>query len=205
MNPQVDQYLIDGCGRCSLYQTPECKVHTWIAELEILRSVLLETELVEEVKWSMPTYTLSGKNVLILSAFKDFCSLNFFKGSLIKAGQEMLEKAGPNSHVARLMKFTSVQQIEDNIDTIKAVIQEAIDIEKAGKKVEKPNKKEELPEELMEQFEVNPDFEKAFKNLTPGRQRGYIIYFSGAKQSKTRTSRIEKYMDKILAGKGFHD
>lgn len=206
MIQEVDNYIDVGCGRCSLVGTPQCKVKTWTEELVLLREILNETELNEELKWSMPCYTINGKNVLILSAFKEFCSLNFFKGVLMKDKHSMLEKAGENSHAARLMKFTSPEQVTQNRAIIKAYILEAIEIEKKGLSADSVPKKElELPEELLEKFEESPEFKEAFYKLTPGRQKGYILYFSGAKQSATRISRIEKYVDAIMNGKGFHD
>ena len=206
MIKEVDNYLDVGCGRCSLVGTPQCKVKTWIEELILLREILNETELTEELKWSMPCYTVNGKNVLILAAFKDFCSLNFFKGVLMKDPHSMLEKAGENSHAARLMKFTSPEQVTENRDIIKAYLLEAIEIEKKGLSADSVPKKElELPAELIEKFAESPEFEEAFYKLTPGRQKGYLLYFTGAKQSATRASRIEKYVGAIMNGKGFHD
>ncbi len=205
MNPQVDQYFTQGCGRCPLGGTPECKVHNWTQEMEQLRAILHECDLTEELKWSVPCYTFRNNNVLILSAFKDYCSLSFFKGALLNDEAGILEKPGPNSQAARLIKFTNVQQVIELEPTIKAFIQQAIDIEKAGRTVAFKKNPEPMPEELEQKLEEDPVFKAAFEALTPGRQRGYIIYFSGAKQSKTREARIEKYMPKILEGKGFHD
>lgn len=206
MNPAIDLYLADGCGRCSLYGTPECKVHSWTKELVALRQIILACGYTEELKWSMPCYTIDGKNVLILTAFKDFCSLNFFKGSLIKDHNNVLVRAGENTEAARLFKFTNIKEVIEQEDIIKAYLFEAIEIEKSGLKVPKKDATSlELPEELIDIFQHNPDVKAAFDALTPGRQRGYQIHFSGAKQSTTRLARIEKYIPHILAGKGFHD
>lgn len=206
MNPAIDLYLADGCGRCSLYGTPECKVHSWTKELVALRQIILACGYTEELKWSMPCYTIDGKNVLILAAFKDFCSLNFFKGSLIKDHNNVLVRAGENTEAARLFKFTNIKEVIEQEDIIKAYLFEAIEIEKSGLKVPKKDATSlELPEELIDIFQHNPDVKAAFDALTPGRQRGYQIHFSGAKQSTTRLARIEKYIPHILAGKGFHD
>lgn len=206
MNPQVDAYLADGCGRCSLYNTPDCKVHAWHKELVELRSILLECGLIEELKWSQPCYTFQKKNILILGAFKDHCVLSFFKGSLLKDELNLLSKPGENSQAGRFFKFTNVKDIIRLKDTIKAYIFEAIEVEKAGLKVAfKKIDEQDIPDELQYIFENDSVFQNAFRSLTPGRQRGYLLFFSAAKQSKTRVSRIEKYRPKIMDGKGMHD
>ena len=192
--------------RCEKGGTPACKVHQWTPILETLRQFLLETELVEDRKWGVPTYTLEGKNVILLYAFKDSCNVSFMKGSLMKDPMGILEKPGPNSHVARFLRFTQEEEVERLSSTLKSYIQEAIDLEKSGAKVTVPPRGGmEIPEELEEKFEENPGLEDAFYKLTPGRQRGYLIHFTGAKQSATRSSRIEKCMPKIFAGKGMMD
>lgn len=206
MNSGVDIYLSEGCGRCSLGGTPDCKVHSWQEELKLLRIIMLESGLTEEVKWSVPCYTFQDRNILIVSAFKDYCSVSFFKGTLLQDEKGLLEKPGENSQAARLFKFTSVRQIIESEPYIKAYIHEAIEIEKSGQKVDFRQKDElDLPEELQYRMEEDPELKEAFEALTPGRQRGYVLYFSAPKQSKTRESRIEKYIPKILEGKGFHD
>lgn len=177
-------------------------MHPWRGELIALRSILLETELKEELKWSVPCYTLNGKNVLILCAFKDHATLNMFKGSLIDDKYNLLTQPGESSQAGRQMRFTSVESIEKNRGNIAEYIQQAIDIEKAGKKVEFIKNPEPMPEELIERLEEDRDLRDAFAALTPGRQRGYIIYFSQAKQASTRYSRIDKKRADILAGKG---
>ncbi|MEE4194374.1 MAG: YdeI/OmpD-associated family protein [Anaerolineae bacterium] len=205
-NPQVDLYLIDGCGRCPLYQTPQCKVHTWPEVLAELRRILLETELTEELKWKMPCYTFEGKNVAMLSAFKGHCAVSFFKGVLLKDPHSVLTAAGPNSQSDRQINFTSAEDALAHEAIIKAYVTEAIELEKSGAKVDfKPTADFDVPEELVKAFEEDPAFKLAFEALTPGRQRGYLLYFSGAKQSATRASRIEKCMPQILEGIGLHD
>lgn len=205
MNPQVDHYLDQGCGRCPLGGTPECKVHDWQEELKQLRLIILESGLTEEVKWSVPCYTFKGSNVLILSAFKNYCSVSFFKGSLLKDPHDIMVKPGKNSQAARLFKYTSIKEIANTEHIIKEYIREAIEVEKSGKKVKFKKNPEPIPEELQAKFTEDPMLKESFEALTPGRQRGYIIHFSGAKQSSTRQRRIEKYIPKILEGKGFHD
>lgn len=206
MNSAVDQFLIDGCGRCKLAATPACKVHKWPLELDLLRAVLLESGLTEEIKWGFPTYTLKNKNLIMLATFKEFCSLLFFNGHLMKDDKAILKKPGENSQTGRRLEFRSPDEVKKHLKTIKAYIQECIEIEKS---VVKPTVKLrasfELPEELMEKFKSDTVLENAFFALTPGRQRGYSLFFSGAKQSQTRISRIEKYESQIKLGKGIND
>lgn len=182
------------------------KVNQWQAELARLRQLVLECGLEEEMKWGVPCYTLNGANVLILGNFKQFCNISFLKGVLMDDPLKIMEKPGENSRIARIIKFTGVEEINSQWDTLRAYIFEAIDIEKKGLKVEKkPESTEDFVEELQQRLESDSDFSEAFNALTPGRQRAYNIYFSGAKQSKTRESRIEKYTERIMNGKGFHD
>lgn len=205
MNPQIDVYLREGCGRCPLGGTPNCKVHLWTAELVQLRRISLACGLTEELKWSQPCYTYDGANVLIVSALKECSVLGFFKGALLRDEAGLLSKPGENSQAVRQFRFTGVAEILDLEALIKAYIFEAIEIEKKGLKVKLKETPEPIPDELAAKFAEVPALQTAFEALTAGRQRGYILYFSKPKQSKTRTSRIEKYMDKIFEGKGFHD
>ena len=205
LNPLVESYFRDGCGRCHLYKSPECKVHSWNSELRLLRNIVIETGLKEDYKWSQPCYTFDGKNILILSAFKESALLSFFKGVLLKDEKELLEKPGKYSQSSRFFRFYNTQQIETLTPFIHSYILEAIENEKAGKKVVFQKNPEPIPDELIEKFEEDPIFKMAFNSLTPGRQRGYIINFSAPKQSKTRKARIEKYYQTIIDGKGMHD
>ena len=205
MNPKVDAYFVDGCGRCELGGTPECKVNNWQDVMKELRLMILDCGLTEEVKWGVPCYTFQNGNVFTMGALKDHCSIGFFKGALINDVHNILEKPGKNTHAARLIKFTSVDQIVEIEHKLRAYIQEAIEIEKAGLKVPKKKNLEPIPEELQHKLDNDPIFKEAFDALTPGRQRGYILHFSGAKQAKTRISRIEKCTPKIMEGKGLHD
>lgn len=205
MNPKVDQYLIDGCMRCKLGATPECKVNFWRAELEALRQIVLECGLTEEVKWGVPCYTSEDKNILMVSAFKDYACLSFFKGVLLKDEANILLKPGESSQSARTLKYTTLEQVLGQAPIIKAYIAEAVALEKSGQKVEFKKNLEPIPEELTEVFTYDPDLEKAFFALTPGRQRGYIIYFSQPKQTQSRLNRIDKCRPKILNGEGLND
>jgi len=205
MNHKVDLFLLDGCGRCKLYQTPQCKVHRWPEELNNLRGLILELGLEEEIKWGFPCYTLNGKNILMLAPFKDNCAISFFKGALLKENP-ILEKSGENSNTFRLIRFQGMEKINQEKDTIRLIIQEAIEIEKSGKKLPKTDYSSiEIPVELENAFEDDHIFKAAFKSLTPGRQRGYILHFSQPKQAQTKMNRIEKCKPAIFNGKGLNE
>ena len=206
MNPQVDIYLVSGCGRCSNFNTPLCKVNNWRSELEHLRQIVLECGLTEELKWRQPCYIYEGSNILLIAAFKEYCIISFFKGVLLKDPKGVLVNPGENSQAVRQFRFTDVKEIVKKEAVIKKYIKEAIAVEKAGLKINFKEKTElKLPEELLKIFQENPAFEEAFKALTPGRQRAYNLYFSAAKQSKTRISRIQKYTPQIMKGIGLND
>ncbi|RBP03881.1 YdeI family protein [Rossellomorea aquimaris] len=183
------------------------KTKTWKEEFERLRSILLGfEELDEEIKWMHPCYTLEGKNIVLMHGFKDYCALLFHKGALLKDPDGILVQQTENVQAARQIRFTNVQEIIEMKPILKAYIQEAIEVEKAGLQVElKKTEEYTIPEELQTKFDEVPALKTAFEELTPGRQRAYILYFSKAKQSKTRESRIEKYMEHILDGKGLND
>ncbi len=192
MNPQVDTYLT--------------KVKNWQLELKLLRKIILECGLTEELKWRQPCYTFNNANVIIIGAFKEYCGLMFFKGVLLNDAEGILIQQTENIQSARQIRFTTVGQITKMKSVIKANIYEAIEVEKAGLKVElKRNTELELANELIQQFNKNSALKKAFNALTPGRQKGYNLYFSAAKQSSTRVQRIEKYTQQILNGKGLLD
>ncbi|WP_343486000.1 YdeI/OmpD-associated family protein [Allomuricauda sp. d1] len=205
MNTSVDNYFIEGCGRCPLGGTPNCKVHQWVVELKLLRTIALDCGLEETTKWGVPCYMHQNKNVLIISAFKDHCVLSFFKGALLNDVENILEKPGKNSQAARILKFTDSQTINKLETTLKAYIYEAIEVEKAGLKVPFKKNPEPIPEELQQKLDEDPILKTAFETLTPGRQRGYILHFLQPKQSKTRIARIEKCTPMILNGTGLHD
>lgn len=182
------------------------KASKWKAEIILLRSVLLDCDLSETLKWKTPCFLFKNNNIVLIGAFKDYLALSFFKGVLLSDTDQILKSPGENSQSVKLIRFTSEKEIRDLTSTIKAYIYEAIEVEKAQLKVPlQDNTKLELIEELIQKLDENPDLKTAFEKLTPGRQRGYNIYFSAAKQSSTRISRIEKYAPRILSGKGFHD
>jgi len=205
MATNIAQYFNEGCGRCPLGGTPACKVHSWSEELQLLREFVRSTALKEEMKWGVPCYTLDGKNVLTVSAFKEYCSLSFFKGSLLADSASLLVTPGKNSQASRQFRFTSIDEIVKLHDQIREYIHDAIAVARSGKKVPFKKNPEPIPEELQVRFDEDPCLADAFYDLTPGRRRGYILHFSGAKQAETRNRRIDKYIPKIMEGKGFHD
>jgi uncharacterized protein YdeI (YjbR/CyaY-like superfamily) len=190
-NPKVDGFMR--------------KPNRWQKELQKLRTIVLECPLTEEIKWRHPCYTFQESNIVLIHGFKDYCALLFFKGALLKDPRSILVQQTKNVQAARQIRFTSVQQIVKLKPTIKAYINEAIEAEKAGLKVKLKKNPEPIPEEFQNKLDELPALKTAFAALTPGRQRAYILHFSAAKQSKTRTSRVEKWMLHILNGKGIDD
>ncbi|MBO3637389.1 hypothetical protein EAI05_10025 [Bacillus subtilis] len=182
------------------------KAKKWKEEFEKLRTIILDCELTEDFKWMHPCYTYNNKNVVLIHGFKEYCALLFHKGALLQDTDGILIQQTENVQAARQIRFTNVQEINELENILKAYIHEAIEVEKAGLKVD-VNKNIELniPEELQNKFDEIPALKIAFEALTPGRQRAYTLYFSQAKQSKTRESRVEKYVQKILDGKGLKD
>jgi uncharacterized protein YdeI (YjbR/CyaY-like superfamily) len=205
MNVKADTYFTHGCGRCALGGTPQCKVHNWEEELAALRALLLNSELSEECKWGVPCYTFNNANVILLTAFKEYCALAFVKGTLLKDAYNILEKPGENTQGGRVVKITQLKQVKKLKPVLKMYIHEAVELEKSGRKVIFKKNPEKVPDELQAKLDKNAAFKKAFYALTPGRQRGYILFFSAARQKQTREARIEKCMPQILKGKGLHD
>ena len=192
MNPKIDAYFN--------------KAAEWRPELKQLRKIILGCGLDEELKWSKPCYSFQDSNVVIIIPLKETCALMFCKGALLKDAKGILTRPGESTQSGRWIKFTDVQEITGLAATLKAYIREAIEAEKAGLKVKyKTTSEYKVPEELQKKLDEIPAFKAAFKALTPGRQRGYLWYFSAAKQSKTRESRIEKWMPQILKRKGLND
>jgi uncharacterized protein YdeI (YjbR/CyaY-like superfamily) len=175
----------------------------WEAEIAAMRRVLAPLAMKEECKWGKPTYTVDGKNIVILQAFKEYFALGFFQGALLADPNKVLVQLG-QVQAGRVMKFTSAKEITAKAATIRAYVREAIAVEKAGLRV-KPRKTSDfpVPEELTQRFRKDPRFQRAFEALTPGRQRSYLYHFGAAKQSATRAARIEKAMPAIFEGRGF--
>ncbi len=178
----------------------------WQKEYHLLRKIILDCGLEEAFKWGKPCYTFQNSNVVLIHGFKDYCALLFHKGVLLKDTEDILIQQTKNVQVARQIRFTSAGEIEKSKDIVKAYVHEAIEVEKAGLEVDmKKTSDYDMPEEFKKALKENPDLKVAFEELTPGRQRGYMLYFSNAKQSKTRKQRIEKYTPKILKGKGCNE
>jgi len=192
MNPKVDFYF--------------SKAGKWQESVELLRTIVLDCGLTEELKWGVPCYTFQKKNVVLIHDFKDYCALLFHKGVLLKDTHNILIQQTENVQVGRQIRFTSLKEIKELAPVLKAYIYEAIEVEKAGLKVElKKTTEFNMPEEFEKKLNEDSALKTAFEALTPGRQRGYLLYFSSAKQSKTREERIEKYIPQIFDGKGLDD
>jgi uncharacterized protein YdeI (YjbR/CyaY-like superfamily) len=204
-NPSVDVFFTSGCGRCELFDTPRCKVHKFTDALALLREIILDCGFVEERKWGVPCYTIDGANVVLLGALNAACTLGFLQGALLCDTAKILTKPGENSQAARVLRFTTVDEVVQLESTLKAYLHEAIALTKSGAKVEFKKELEPLPDELKEAFMEDKALEKAFFALTPGRQRGYILHISQAKQAQTRRDRIAKWAPHIFAGKGMND
>ena len=191
MNPKVDVFF--------------SKAKKWREEFETLRRIILDCRLTEELKWGKPCYTFQNSNIVLIHGFKEYCALLFMKGALLKDANGILIQQTKNVQAARQIRFTNVREIVGMETILKAYVQEAIAVEKAGLKVNYKKNPEPVPEELQNKLDEIPALKTAFDALTPGRQRAYILYFSAAKQSKTRESRVEKCMPQILNGKGLDD
>jgi uncharacterized protein YdeI (YjbR/CyaY-like superfamily) len=203
---EADVFFTDGCGRCPLGGTPGCKVHQWREEVLMLREILLQSGLTETRKWGVPCYVHGKKNVVLLSVLKESATLSFLKGALLSDPAKLLHKPGENSQAARYMKFTSPDQVLAQSAEISAYVREAVKLEESGQKVVfKAPQDQAMCDELQEVLKSDVELNTAFYALTPGRQRGYILFFGAAKQSKTRMERIAKWRDKILQGKGMQD
>jgi uncharacterized protein YdeI (YjbR/CyaY-like superfamily) len=191
-NPKVDGFLR--------------KAKKWQQESQQLRKIILDCRLTEDVKWRQPCYAFENHNIVLIQGFKEYCALLFFKGALLKDPKGVLVKPGENSQSAHQIRFTSVQQIAGMEPLLKAYIHEAVEVEKSGLKVKlKKITQRKIPQELQNKLNEMPALKTAFHALTPGRQRAYLLYFSGAKQSTTRQARVEKCMKQILNGKGLND
>ncbi len=192
MNPKVDFYF--------------SKNEKWQKETEKLRTIVLDCQLSEELKWGVPCYTFQKNNIVLIHDFKEYCALLFFKGALLKDTDRILVQQTANVQSARQIRFTNIQQITELEPALKTYIYEAVEVEKAGLKFEfKKTEEFTVAEEFQTKLDENPDLKTAFEALTPGRQRAYMLHFSAPKQSKTRASRIEKAIPHILNGKGLND
>ncbi len=192
MNSKVDWYF--------------SKAEKWQNEFEKLRTIVLTCDLTEDLKWGHPCYSFDKSNIVLIHGFKEYCALLFFKGALLKDSKNILVQQTENVQAARQIRFTNVREIDKMEKTIKAYIYEACKVEEAGLKVEfKKTTEFKMPEEFQNKLNKNKALKTAFYSLTPGRQRGYLLHFSSAKQTKTREARIEKCTPQILKGKGLDD
>lgn len=192
MNPKVDFFFAEASK--------------WQKEFKTLRTIILDCDLTEELKWGQPCYTFEKHNIILIHGFKDYCAVLFFKGALLKDAKGVLIQQTENVQAARQIRFTNAKEIAKLKSTLKAYIYEAIEVEEAGLKVpQKKTKEFAMPEEFQSKLAKNRALKTAFNTLTPGRQRAYLLYFSQAKQSKTREARIEKCTKQILIGQGLND
>ena len=192
MNPKVNFYFD--------------KAKQWQQEIERLRTIVLDCGLTEELKWGCPCYTLGESNIVLIHVFKEYCALLFFKGALLNNADGLLIQQTENVQAARQVRFTNIREIIEQESIIKKTINEAIEVEKSGLKVElKKTTEFAMPAEFQDKLDHIPALKTAFEALTPGRQRAYLLHFSQSKQSKTREARVEKYMPQILNGKGLND
>ncbi len=199
MNPKVDFFF-------KKVKTPNSKTGKWQEEYELLRAIVLDCGLTEELKWGCPCYTFQKSNIVLIHGFKEYCALLFFKGSLLQDTQGILIQQTKNVQAVRQIRFTNAKEISRLKKVLKAYIYEAVEVEKAGLKVKlKETKDYTIPEEFQIKLDEMPVLKKAFEALTPGRQRAYLFHFAQPKQPKTRTSRVEKNIKQILQGKGLDD
>lgn len=205
MIDKIEDYFAKGCGRCARFDTADCSTRHWQAGLADLRAICLDAGLEEVVKWGHPCYMHAGRNIAIIGAFRDNFRLNFFNAALMKDPEGLLQRQGPNTRHPGMLRFDDTASVAGQADVIMSYLQEAMAYAEAG--IVPPKEPIELdwPEELTEALDADPELAEAFHALTPGRQRGYLFNLNGAKQSKTRTARIEKFRPKILAGKGPND
>jgi len=207
MTKEASLFFLEGCGRCPKGGTPECKVHRWTTELALLRRWILTLDFKEECKWGVPCYTFQGRNLVVLSALKDHVVLSFLEGSTLNDPNGLLLKAGPNSVRDRIIRWNSMQALQDSeLHVISLLKQHQFNNPKSTiGVVPSPEGTPEYPLELQVFLKANPDIAQAFEALTPGRRRGYLLHIAGASQAATRLRRIQTAVPKILAGKGMQD
>ncbi len=202
MITDIEIYFEKGCGRCKRFDTPDCSTRQWSRGLNELRHICLESGLEESLKWAHPCYMHAGRNIVILGALRSDFRLSFFDAALMKDPKSVLEKQGPNTRHPDMIRFTDNAQVQKMKQTIVSYLNEAKGYAEAGIKPPKENNTLELPDELVDALEADSILAEAFHALTPGRQKSYVINLNSAKKSETRISRIAKFRDKILAGKG---
>lgn len=202
MITEIEDYFAKGCGRCARFATADCSVRQWFPGLSELRRICLDAGLVETVKWGHPCYMHAGRNIAILGAFRGDFRISFFNAALMKDPEGVLEKQGPNTVRPDMIRYVDNARVAEMEKTIAAYLKEAMGYAEAGIKPPKDVSEIEAPEELVDALDADPELAEAFRNLTPGRQKSYVINLNATKKSETRTSRIAKFRNHILAGKG---
>src|SRR6185312_3121606 len=197
-----DDFFTKGCGRCDRFATPDCSTRLWIDDLNALRRICLDMGLEETVKWAHPCYMHAGRNIAILGAFRTDFRLSFMNAGLLKDAAGVLEPQGPNSQTPSMIRFTAVGQVGAMEPVIRAYLRQLMDHAEAGTRPPKAEREIDMPDELTEALDADPELAEAFAALTPGRRRSYMFELNQAKQSATRAARIEKLRPKIIAGKG---
>lgn len=205
MITDAGDFFTKGCGRCDRFATPECSTRLWIDGLNDLRRICLDMGLEETVKWAHPTYMHAGRNIAIFSAFKGDFRLNFLNPGLLKNTDGVLERQGPNSQTPGIIRFTDVVQVSAMEQVVRSYLQQLMVHAETGTKPPKVERKIDMPDELTEALDADPELAEAFDALTPGRQKSYMFNLNQAKQSATRVKRIERFREKIFAGKGAMD
>jgi uncharacterized protein YdeI (YjbR/CyaY-like superfamily) len=205
MITDINEYFINGCGRCERFSTPDCSIQRWKAGLDALRVMCLSAGLIETVKWGHPCYMHAGRNIAIIGAFRDDFRLTFFNAALMGDPNQVLERQGPNTQTADMIQFTDSADVARLAPVITAYLAEAKDYAQAGIKPARQAASVALPEELVDALDCDPELAEAFHSLTPGRQRSYVIALASAKTSATRVNRIAKFRGKVLSGKGANE
>lgn len=198
----IEDYFTKGCGRCTRFATPDCSAAIWSVGQDALRAICLDAGLEETVKWGHPCYMHAGRNIAIMGAFRDDFRLSFFNAALLRDPEGVLERQGPSTQNPDMIRFTDAGQVAARSATIRTYLAEAMGYAAAGIKAPKVERAVEIPEELTDALDADPELAEAFAALTPGRQKSYAFNLNQAKQSSTRIARIERFREKILAGKG---
>jgi uncharacterized protein YdeI (YjbR/CyaY-like superfamily) len=201
----IDDFFANGCGRCDRFATPQCSAKRWATALKSLRRICRAAGLTETAKWGHPCYMHADRNIAVIGAFQTDCRLSFFNAALMKDPEGILEKPGPNTQHASMIRFTDNAQIAKLESVITSYLNEAMGYAEAGVEPPKEKREIELPEELVDALDADPELAEAFHKLTPGRQRSYVINLTSAKTSATRISRIMKHRSHIMAGKGANE
>lgn len=202
MITDIEDFFTKGCGRCDRFATPDCSTRSWIGGLNELRRICRDAGLVETVKWAHPCYMHNGRNIAIIGAFRGDFRLSFFNAALMKDPEGILEGQGPNTRHPDMIRFADNAQVAEMRPVIMSYLDEAMGYAEAGIKPPKEKNEIELPDELVDALDADPELAEAFHDLTPGRQKSYVINLNSVKKSETRIARIAKFRDKILAGKG---